>query len=379
MSGCAVGPNYHRPVVQTPDAYHDLSNNVEAQAHAASFADLPWWQVFQDPVLQDLIRTALKQNYDLQIATERINAARAQVAITRSALFPQLSGNGNFSGGKQQLFPLTANLLLLTADATFQLDFFGRLRRATQAARAQMLATEEAQHTVTLTLVSDVASAYFLLLQLDLELQITRDTVETQEGSVKLTSLRLDHGVATKLDVLQAQQVLDTANAQIPDLRKTNRAGRRRDQHSSRKLSGGYPARYQAWPTSRIPPEVPAGLPSSLLERRPDIRQAEQTLIAANAEIGVAKASFFPQIALTGSAGGAFGRSSAFSSHDELAVGGLVVWRECEPADFHRRLAHGKPASRRIAAPTSLLAYKQAIQHAFGDVSDALIGYQKVP
>src|SRR5579862_7580349 len=152
VSGCAVGPNYHRPVVQTPDAYHDLSNNVEAQAHAASFADLPWWQVFQDPVLQELIRTALKQNYDLQIATERINAARAQVAITRSALFPQLSGNGNFSGGKEQFFPLTANILLLTADATFQLDFFGRLRRATQAARAQMLATEEAQHTVTLTL-----------------------------------------------------------------------------------------------------------------------------------------------------------------------------------------------------------------------------------
>ena len=176
-SGCAVGPNYQRPAVQTPVAYRESGDTAQAQAQAkaASFADLPWWQVFQDPQLQELIRTALKQNYDLRIATERINASRAQVAVTRSALFPQVSGNGNFLGGKEGNFQSKFNFLSLTADATFQLDFFGRLRRATESARAQMLATEEAQRTVTLTVVSDVASAYFELLQLDLQLQITRE------------------------------------------------------------------------------------------------------------------------------------------------------------------------------------------------------------
>src|SRR6266850_5563441 len=220
VAGCKVGPNYHRPVVQPPTAYRDLSENPRVQAQAASYADLPWWQVFQDPQLQELIRTALKQNYDLQLATERINGARAQVAITRSNLFPQVQGSGTFSGGKESNFQTKFNFLTLTADAAFQLDFFGRLRRANEAARAQLLATEDARQTVILTLVSDVASDYFALLQLDLQLQITRGTVKTQEDSVKLTKLRVDHGVATKLDVLQAQQVLDSANAQIPDLER---------------------------------------------------------------------------------------------------------------------------------------------------------------
>src|ERR1700686_5390214 len=220
LSGCAVGPNYHRPAVQTPNSLRDLADNPQVQAQAASYADLPWWQVFQDPQLQELVRTALKQNYDLQLATERINTARAQLAVTRSNLFPQVQGNGNFSGGKESNFQTKFNFLTLTADAAFQLDFFGKLRRATEAARAQLLATEDARQTVILTLVSDVASDYFALLQLDLQLQITRETIKTQEDSVKLTNLRLDHGVATKLDVLQSQQVLDSANAQIPDLER---------------------------------------------------------------------------------------------------------------------------------------------------------------
>jgi multidrug efflux system outer membrane protein len=206
VAGCKVGPNYHRPAVQPPTAYRDLSENPQIQSQAASYADLPWWQVFQDPQLQELIRTALKQNYDLQLAAERINEGRAQLAISRSSLFPQIQGNGNFSGGKEHNFQTKYNFLTLTADAAFQLDFFGKLRRATEASRAQLLATEDARQTVTLTLVSDVASDYFALLQLDLQLQITRETIKTQEDSVKLTKLRVDHGVATKLDVLQAQQ-----------------------------------------------------------------------------------------------------------------------------------------------------------------------------
>src|SRR5215469_7111304 len=210
LAGCMVGPNYKRPALQTPATFRDPAGNPQMQAQAASFADLPWWQVFQDPQLQELIRTALKQSYDLQIATERINAARAQVAIARSRLFPQVQGNADFSGGKEGNFQTKFNFGNLTADAAFQLDFFGKLRRATQDAR----------QTVILTRVSDVASDYFSLLQLDLQLQITHDTVKTQQDSVKLTQLRVDHGVATKLDVLQAQQVLDTANTQIPDLER---------------------------------------------------------------------------------------------------------------------------------------------------------------
>jgi outer membrane protein, multidrug efflux system len=377
VGACKVGPNYRRPDVQTPDAYRDLNNNPQAQAQAGSFADLPWWQVFQDPQLQELIRTALKQNYDMQIATERINAARAQVVVTRSALFPQVQGNGNFTGGKESTFQTKFNFFTLTADAAFQLDLFGRLRRATEAARAQLLATEEAQRTVTLTLVSDVASAYFSLLQLDLQLQITRDTVTTQEDSVKLTSFRLDHGVATKLDVLQARQVLDTANAQVPDLER--QIGQEEDAISI--LLGNYPGtipRGIRLPDQPVPPEVPAGLPSTLLARRPDIRQAEQNLIAANAEIGVAKAAFFPQISLTGSGGGAFGRSSAFTSMMSSQLGFWSYGASVSQPIFTGGALRGNLHIAESQQKQALLAYKEAIQHAFGDVSDALIGYQKL-
>ena len=377
IGGCTAGPNYHRPAVQTPTAYRDLNENAPVQAQTASFADLPWWQVFEDPQLQGLIRTALKQNYDLELATERINAARAELAVTRSNLFPQLSGDANFNGGREQTFQTKFNFLSLAADATFQLDFFGRLRRATEAARAELMATEEAQHVVTLTVVSDVASDYFALLQLDLELQITQDTVKTQEGSVKLTSLRLSHGVATKLDVLQAQQVLDTANAQIPDLER--QIGQQEDAINI--LLGNYPAsvpRGRALGEQALPPDVPPGVPSSLLERRPDIREAEQMMVAANAEVGVAKAEFFPQISLTGSGGEGFGRSSAFSDLMSSQIGiwsyGAQVSQPIYTGGALRGNLHLAESQREQA----LISYKQAIQHAFQDVSDGLIGYQKL-
>ncbi len=376
VGGCKVGPNYHRPVVQPPTAYRDLSQNPQIQAQAASYADLPWWQVFQDPQLQELVRTALKQNYDLQLATERINEGRAQVAVTRSALFPQVQGNGNFSGGKESNFQTKFNFLTLTTDAAFQLDFFGKLRRATEASRAQLLATEDARQTVILTLVSDVASDYFALLQLDLQLQITRNTVAAQEASVKLTKLRVDHGVATKLDVLQAQQVLDTANAQVPDLERQIA----QEENAISILLGNYP---QAVPRGRplveqpLPPEVPPGMPSTLVERRPDIREAEQVLVAANAEIGVAKAQFFPQISLTGSGGGAFGRSSAFSGLMSSQLGIWSYGAQVSQPIFTGGALRGNLHVAESQHQQALIAYRQAIQHAFGDVSDALIGYQK--
>lgn len=375
--GCMVGPNYHRPTVQPPGIYRDPGADPQAQAQSALFADLPWWQVFQDQQLQGLIRTALKENYDLQLATERISAARAQVAITRSSLFPQVAGNANFAGGKDPTTQAKYNILALTADAAFQLDFFGRLRRATQAARAELLATQDAQQTVILTLVSDVASDYFTLLQLDLQLQITRDTVNTQQDSLKLTQLRLDHGVATKLDVLQAEQVLDTANAQIPDLER--QIGQEEDAISI--LLGHYPDNVpRGLPLAEqpLPPAVPPGMPSMLLERRPDIRQVEQNLIAANAEIGVARAAFFPQISLTGGGGGAFGRSTILTSMMPTQTGVWSYGAQINQPIFTGGALRGNLKLAESQHRQELIAYQQVIQLAFRDVSDALIGYQKL-
>jgi multidrug efflux system outer membrane protein len=376
-SGCAVGPNYHRPTVQTPATFRDLNDKEQAQAEAASFADLPWWQVFADPQLQELIRTAIKGNYDLQLAAERINTARAQVAITRSGLFPQVQGSGDFAGGKERNFQTKFNFLSLTADAAFQLDLFGKLRRATEASRAELLATEDARRTVILTLVSDVANDYFALLELDLQLQITRNTVAAQEASVKLTNFRVEHGVATKLDVLQAQQVLDDANAQIPNLERLIA----QEEDAISILLGNYP---QAVPRGSplvgqpLPPEVPPGLPSSLIERRPDIREAEHNLVAANAQIGVAKAQFFPQISLTGSGGGSFGRSSAFSSLMSSQLGIWSYGAQVSQPIFTGGALRGNLRAAKSIHEQALISYRQAIQRAFGDVSDALIGYQKL-
>jgi len=377
LSGCKVGPNYYRPDVQTPAAYRELAENPQVQAQAASYADLPWWEVFKDPKLQDLIRTALKQNYDFKRATERIEAARAQVAITRSSLFPQISGQANFTGGKEGTFQTTFNFLNLTADAAFQLDLFGRIRRATEAARAELLATEAARQTVVLTLVSDVASDYFALLQLDLELQITHDTINAQIESVKLTKFRVDHGVATKLDVLQAQQTLDTANASVPDLERQIA----QEENAISILLGDYPhaiTRGAPLVEQPLPPEVPPGLPSSLLERRPDIRQAEQNLIVANAEVGVAKAQFFPQIELTGSGGGAFGRSSAFSNLMSSQIGIYSYGAQVSQPIFTGGALTGNLKLAKSQYRQALISYTQAIQQAFGDVSDSLIGYEKL-
>jgi outer membrane protein, multidrug efflux system len=378
LSGCKLGPNYHKPLVPIPNVYHGGGESQNVQAQAESFADLPWWEVFQDPVLQDLIRKTLEHNYDLQLATERIAAARSQLTITRSAEYPQLTANG--VGTNEQAFsvgfPNRTTFGTYAADATFQLDLFGRLRRATEAARAQLLSTEYARKTEILTLVSDVASDYFQLLSLDLQLQVTRDTITTQQDAVKLTKLRLDHGIATKLDVLQAQQVLDTANAQIPELER--QIGQLEDAISI--LLADYPhpiVRGRPLVDQPMPPEVPAGLPSSLLARRPDISQAEQNLIAANAEIGVAKAAFFPQIALTSSGGGANGVAAVFGGglNSNLATWGYAA-NIAQPI-FEGGQLRGNLRLAESQRRQQLIAYKQTIQGAFRDVSDALIAYDK--
>jgi len=379
LVSCTVGPNYHKPAVTVPTAYHGPNDNAEdqAQAQAASFADLPWWQVFQDSVLQDLIRRCLKQNYDLQTAIERITQARAQLMVTRSNQYPQVTANGAAVDERTfQGFPVKTRYGTYAADVTFQLDLFGQLRRATESARAQLLSTEYAQKTEILTLVSDVASDYFALLSLDLQLQITRDTIKTQEDAVKLTQYRLDHGVATKLDVLQARQVLDTANAQVPELQR--QIGLEEDAISI--LVGDYPhnvTRGIRLVDQQLPPEVPAGLPSSLVARRPDISQAEQNLISANAQIGVARAAFFPQINFTGTGGGAAGQSSVFTSLLDTNMGTWGVAGQLTQPIFTAGRLRGNLRYAESQQRQYLIAYKQAIQLAFRDVSDALIGYQK--
>jgi outer membrane protein, multidrug efflux system len=384
LSGCAVGPNYHRPVVQTPAAFHAPDESSQTATQTASFADLPWWQVFHDPQLQELIHTALKQNYDLQLAVERVNAARAEVGIVHSNEFPMVSLDPNFSGGKTDQ-NIKSNIFSLAGDVVFQVDLFGRYRRATEAARAQLLGTQDAQQTVILTLVSDVASDYFLLRDLDLQLQIAKETVRTQQDSVILTQLRLQNGVATTLDVLQARQVLDTANAQIPDLER--QIGQTEDAINI--LLGKYPDNVprgeplgietsNGWTWSEtLSPQLPAGLPSELLERRPDVREAEQNLVSANANIGVAKAMFFPQISLLGSGGASFGHSQFAGSDIPAPLGvGTYAATAAQPifegGYLRNNLRYAKSQERQ-----ALIGYEQTIQHAFGDVSDALIGYEK--
>jgi multidrug efflux system outer membrane protein len=384
LSGCAVGPNYRRPAVQTPAAFHGPDQAQQTAPQTASFADLPWWQVFHDPQLQELIRTALKQNYDLQIAMERVSAARAQLGIIRSNQFPQVTLDPVFSGGKTDQ-NIKSNIFSLAGDVVFQVDLFGRYRRATEAGRAQLIGTQDAQQTVVLTLVSDVASDYFLLRGLDLQLQITKETVRTQQDSVKLTELRLQHGVATTLDVLQARQVLDAANAQIPDLER--QIGQTEDAINI--LLGKYPDNVPrgqplgietptGWNWSEtLPPQLPTGLPSELLEGRPDIREAEQNLVAANANIGVAKAMFFPQISLLGSGGAAFGHSQFDGSNIPAPLGvGTYAAALSQPifegGALRNNLRYAKSQERQ-----ALISYQQTIQRAFGDVSDALIGYDK--
>jgi multidrug efflux system outer membrane protein len=374
LASCTVGPKYQRPTAQIPTQLRGVS--PEAQQQTASLADLPWWEVFKDPSLQELIRSALKQNYDVQLAAERVTAARAQLGIARSAQYPSVTGDASLYGGKD-VSQYKSNFLTLSPDAIFQLDLFGGLRKATEASRAQMLATEEARHSVIMTLVGDVAGDYFHLLTLDAALATARDTVASQQESVKLTSLRQLHGTATRVDVLQAQQVLDTANAQIPDLERQIA----QTENALSILVGKLPdsiQRGQLLNDQYVPPETPAGIPSSLLERRPDIRQAEQTLIAANAEIGVARAAFFPTISLSGGGGGAFGRSNSELGSAPTHFGTWSYAASISQPIFNAGKLRNNLRVTESQQRQAVLGYQQAIQHAFGEVSDALVGRQKL-
>jgi multidrug efflux system outer membrane protein len=381
LCACAIGPDYKRPVVPVPSAFRGQVDTA-APDDGRPFGDLRWWEVFQDSALQDLIGAAVVNNYDVRIAAARVLEARAQVGITRADQFPQVSAG--FTAGRERLsanaFPglpptvaLEGNNLELSGNFSYEVDLWGRLRRATEAARAQLLASEEARATVLSTLVSDVATAYFQLRELDLELEIAERTLTSRQSSLRLVRLRRDRGVASGLDVRQAEVLVNTAAAAIPDTRRQIE----QKENQITLLLGEDPgdiARGRALTDQTFTVAVPPGMPSALLERRPDIRRAEAQLVAANANIGVAKALFFPQITLTASAGL---QSAALT---RLFEGPSGFWafagQLLQPVFQGGRIWFNFQASK-ARQQQALLAYQQVIKTAFRDVSDALVAYRR--
>jgi outer membrane protein, multidrug efflux system len=385
LVGCAIGPNYKRPTVDVPGAYRGVTSDSSAQDPAqakgqettASLGDEKWWDVFQDRELQGLIRTALKNNYDVRIAAARVLEAQAQLRIVRADQLPTLAVGGNVTSqqnaklGPIPPFELTQGSV--TASAAWNLDFWGRYRRATEAARANLLANEWAQKEVMATLVSNVAASYFRLRQLDLELEISQRTLSTRQNSLQLTQTLEQHGINSMLDVRQSEQLVYTAATEVPDLERQIA----QEENAISILLGRNPGdipRGLRLIEEPHAPEVPAGLPSALLERRPDIRQAESKLVAANAQIGVARAAYFPQISLTGAAGF---QSSALTN---LFTGPAGIWSlaasAAQPVFEGGRLKSNVRFSEAQHEQT-LLVYQQTIQGAFRDVSDALVAYRK--
>ncbi|HET9315267.1 MAG TPA: efflux transporter outer membrane subunit, partial [Vicinamibacteria bacterium] len=295
---CAVGPNYKRPQVPVPPEFYGAP---PGPGDARSLADLPWWQVFDDPVLKGLIDEALRNGFDARLAAARVEEARALYGVARGDLFPAVGYQGGFEKSRADQFsnPDGASVTKWTAKVGFQweIDLFGRIRRQTEAARARYLATEEARRGVQLSLVTDVATAYFELRELDTELVIARRTTVAFQDTFNLFNRRLEGGAASALETARAEASLGTVAAQIPEIERAIHA----KENQINFLLGRNPQPIpRGGPEVPVPPDVPAGLPSALLERRPDVREAEQVLAAACAGIGVAKAAFFPTLSLTG-------------------------------------------------------------------------------
>jgi multidrug efflux system outer membrane protein len=353
---------------------------TEGSAQQASLADLPWWEVFKDEQLRNLVQTALANNYDLRIAVTRIEQSRQLAAQARSQYFPFLNYSVSAGGGKNEFVgsvsPNTGNeqgSFLAAASVAWEADVWGRIRRLNEAARAQYLASEQAHRGVMLSLVSDVAQAYFELLGLDLQLEIAQQTTDSFSQTLRLFTQRLEGGVATKLDTSRAAAAQATAGASVPELERL--IALKENQISI--LLGNNPnsVSHSAKLLDQIiPPDIPAGLPSLLLERRPDILAAEEQLRAANAQVGVATANFFPRIGLTA----LFGRAS--SPLSSLSAGQSTVWTIA--GNFAGPIYQGgalKAQKRQSVAfwEETRLQYEQTAQLAFQDVSNALISRQK--
>jgi multidrug efflux system outer membrane protein len=387
LGGCTVGPDYKRPQVAVPGNFR-TPQATEAPlpaSQAASLADLKWFEVFRDAQLQALIKIALEQNYDLRDAVARVDEARANLGITRSNQFPQVNATGDLQFtrlSRDGQFPLPASFVqnqnrnwgeAALNLLSFQVDLWGQLRRATEGARANLLNADWNRKTVITTVVSQVSADYFQLLELDSELDISRNTLQSRRQSLELTGDRQVHGIATQLDVRQAEQLVDSSAESIPQLQQ--QIEQTEDQISL--LLGKSPGnieRTRTFSADYIAPEVPAGLPSALLERRPDIRAAEQAMIAANANIGVAKAAYFPQISLTGSIGG---QSSSLAS---LFAGPArtfsFVPQLTQPIFTAGRLKNTVRLAK-AQREDAQIAWEKSISTAFQEVSDALIAHQR--
>jgi multidrug efflux system outer membrane protein len=379
-----VGPNYARPSVAVPQTFRAPEPLPAPQA--ASFANLKWFEIFKDEKLQDLIHTGLAQNYDLRDAVARVEAARASLGITRSAQFPNFGASGAVEINRLSrdgATPLPPSIISSQnrnfgegslGRLSFEVDLWGKLRRATEAARASLLSADENRKAVITTLVSDVATAYLTLRELDYELEISTRTLQTRQASLELTRSRQRGGVSTLLDLRQAEQLVYTAEQAIPVIEQQIAQTENQISLLLGENPGGV-ARGNSLTAQTFPPDVPAGLPSELLERRPDIRAAEQDLIAANAEIGVARAAYFPELSLSGLLGG---QSTQLTS---LFSGPASTWtlvpQLTQPIFTAGRLKSSVKLAQ-AERESALVRYEKTIQTAFFEVSNSLIAHQKV-
>jgi outer membrane protein, multidrug efflux system len=376
LAGCMVGPDYKRPPVEAPGVYR--GDSLSSLASSEPLGDEKWWEVFQDPVLQQLIRTAIEQNYDLRIAASRVLQAQAQLGITRANQFPTVSAGAEaFSQRNPKIsgsFPsYEANAGEVDLAVVWNLDFWGKYRRQTEAARANLLASQWGQRAVLASVVSNVATAYFTLRELDLALDVSKKTLTARQDSLRLTSVLAKNGSASALDLRQSEQLVYTAAETIPDLERQIAL----QENSLSTLLGHNPGpipRGRRLTEQPNPPVIPVGLPSELLERRPDVREAEETLVAANAEIGVAKAAFFPSISLTGTAGyESFALNNLFTHSQRLWNGAASL---TQPVFAGGALRAGKRLAE-AQEQEMLLTYQQTIMNAFQEVSNSLTAYQK--
>ena len=376
MPGCLMGPKYKRPIVDVPQEYRAPAPQQASQASA--LGNERWWQVYQDPVLTQLIHTAIANNYDVRIAAARVLEAQAQVGITRANQLPSANvGADVFSEQNAKvtnLFPAyQVNGGELNLSVIWNLDFWGKYRRQTEAARAQLLATEWGQRAVVSSLVANVATAYFQLRALDSELEISQRTLASRQQSLKLSQVLESHGSGSGLDVSQAEQLVYTASETIPDLERQIQ----QQENVLSVLLGENPhsiPRGRALTEQPVPQNVPAGLPSELLERRPDVRQVEAIMVAANAQIGVAKASFFPSLSLTGLGGLESNALHSFITQpSETWYGAFNV---SQPV-FQGGALRSQLRLARANWQEATLSYKQTVQNALEQVSNSLVASQK--
>jgi multidrug efflux system outer membrane protein len=374
LAGCTLGPDYTRPPVSAPATFRGAPADVAPE----TLADVEWWRLFQDETLQALIRTALSENYDLQLAVARVLDARSQVTIVRSRQFPDVRAraDGFWTRVEGERSPFQSEDTLEGVggfDLAFEIDFWGRLRRATEAARAELLATEAARRLVVTTLVSDVAAQYFALRELDLELDISRRTLAARQDSLRLVRLRAEGGVAAMIDVHQNEILVAQAGTTIADTERLIE----QSENALSVLLGRNP---DAVPRGRplddqfAAPPAPPGVPSALLERRPDIRQAEAQLAAATARIGVAKAEYFPRVFLSAAAaaGGLSLDGSKFGPQGLFSIGPSITL----PIFNAGRVAAGVDSAE-AQAQAAVVQYRQVILQAFREVTDGLVEFRK--